>query len=96
MAERFRALRAISSLFKVLAWITGIFGVIAAIASPFVSNLSAIVEIGNFVGILLFTALDVLVLYGASELIMLLISIEEHTRGMRDDLSKRPPLERVA
>lgn len=96
MNERFPILRIISSVFKVLAWVVGITGAIVAVASPFITALSPLAEFGNFLVILIGTALNVLILYGIAEFIMLGLAIEENTYQMREELAKRPPMERVA
>jgi hypothetical protein len=96
MNERFPVLRVISSVFKALAWIAGIAGAIAAVVSPFITAFSPLAELGNFLAILIGTVLNVLVLYGIAEFIMLGLAIEENTHQMREELAKRPPMERVA
>lgn len=96
MEERFTALRSVSVIFKVLAWVVGVLGAIGALTSLFIAGAPFAAKIGSFLGVAVVTALNVLFLYAVSELIMLFIAIEHNTYETRQELAKRLPMERAA
>ena len=83
---RWHALRTISGIFKVFAWITGGLGVIAALATLAGGSQlgSGGAAAGLFVGLfeLIGAGIGFLGLYGYAELILVLVSIEENTRKL--------------
>lgn len=93
MEHRFTALRIIGTVFKVLAWlvlILGLLGAIAALASGFLLGESAgllgmnlgepLFGVAGFVVLLLFSIINFLFLYAVGESIYLLLSMEESSR----------------
>ena len=83
---RWQALRTISGIFKIVAWITGGFGALGVIFALVSGS-----QFGSFgvIGGLLFavaTAIGAgtafLGMYGCAELILVLVSIEENTRKL--------------
>ena len=93
MDRRFTALRVIGTVFKILAWISLILGVIAAIGMLILgftlseqSGLLGLELGGSLAGIAMFVVLLIsavfgfLVLYAIGESVYLFLSIEESTR----------------
>ena len=96
MEKRFRALRVIATIYKIVAWIVLICGVLFALiffvtavlsgASGSGRDLSGVILAGGLGGgvvamiALLYAAVLFLVLYGAGEVIFLGLAIEENTR----------------
>ena len=75
------ALRTIASVLKIVAWIEGVLGVIAALGTG-VSLAATIGGSGFLLALFLLVAVAVefLLIYAASEIIMLFINIEKNTR----------------
>ena len=89
--NKFPALHKISSIFKVLAWIIGIFAVIASVVTMLgVSEYSGGGGIGTGLVILLVGAIYAIMLYGFAEGIMVILAIEENTRGLSETAKKTP------
>lgn len=93
MDRRFMALRVIGTIFKILAWITLIFGLLAAIGSlllgftlneqlgiPGLDVGGPVAGIVLFVVILILSIFQFLLLYAAGEFLYLFLSIEENSR----------------
>lgn len=93
MENRFTALRVIGTVFKVLAWlalIVGLLGAIAALASGFLLGESTsllglnlggqLFGIAGFVVLLIVSIINFLFLYAVGESIYLLLSMEESSR----------------
>jgi hypothetical protein len=93
MEKRFRALRVIATIYKIVAWIVLICGVLFALIFFATAMLAAsgrdlpgllIGSLGGVVvvaiGALLYAAVLFLVLYGAGEAVFLALAIEENTR----------------
>lgn len=93
MDTRFTALRVTGTVFRILAWITLILGVLSAIVLLILSfvlaptlnlfNLSqqsAPVGIALFVLIVVISMLSFLFLYAAGEFLYLLLAVEDNTR----------------
>ena len=93
MDRRFAALRVIGTVFKILAWISLILGIIAALGTlilgftlsgqegPLGLELgSSLAGIAAFVVLLIIAAFGFLVLYAAGESVYVFLSIEENTR----------------
>ena len=83
--HRFPALKTISWILRILAWIVAVVCVVAFILFMFTDQLqqaqfqgTAKILVG--IGILLAGALYMLLLYAAAEGIMVIIAIEENTR----------------
>jgi len=83
---RWHALRTISSIFKIFAWITGGFGALGVLVA-----LASGSQFGSFgvIGGLFFAVVTVigagaafLGMYGYAELILVLVAIEENTRKL--------------
>lgn len=96
MQPRFRALRIISTVFRVLAWVVLAAGAVSAISTPFVSTLTPLATLGVFLGSLILTAINVLVLFALAEVINLAISIEDNTYHMREELGKESRMPKAA
>jgi hypothetical protein len=78
---RWPALRLIASILKIIAWVEGGLGAISALVTGF--TLAATIGAGGFLSalfLLVVVAIGALLTYASSEVIMLLISIEENTR----------------
>jgi hypothetical protein len=93
MDRRFTALRVIGTIFKVLAWIVLIVGILAAIGSLVIGftltnrlgyaglNLGGpLAGIASFIGLLVYSILQFLLFYAAGEFLYLFLSIEENSR----------------
>jgi len=93
MDKRFTALRVIGTIFKILAWIWLILGILSALGvlvagftlgdqqMPLGLDVAGpLTAIAAFVAILIITILYFLILYAAGESIYLILSIEESTR----------------
>jgi hypothetical protein len=93
MSRRFTALRVIGTLFKVLAWIDLILGLLVAILVLVLGlavrlpldivdleRSGALVGVAAFVLILIVAVLLFLFLYAAGEFLYVFLSIEENTR----------------
>jgi|GEM_PF-1279586 len=82
--KKWHALRTIAGIFKVFAWITIGFGVIAVIIALLLGsqlgNLGVIAGLGFGVAIAIGVGSAFLGMYGYAELILVLVSIEENTR----------------
>jgi ABC-type long-subunit fatty acid transport system fused permease/ATPase subunit len=95
MDRKFTALRIIGTIFKVLAWISLILGLLGAVGSliagftlssqPALLGLDLggpLAGIAIFIVTLLFAIINFLMLYAAGEFIYLFLSVEENTRRM--------------
>ncbi len=97
MEKRFRVLRIIGTLYKVLAWISLVGGILAAFGTLLVSLIGgfsvpreygfprfggAMAGIGGFLVGLLVAVVYFIAFYGIGELIYLFLAIEENTREM--------------
>ncbi len=106
MVRRFRALRIVSVIFKVFAWIALISGVLAAIGVIFggVAGITFVtgigdtaipggflVVIGAAIAMLLGAFVYFVMLYASSEAIELALAIEENTREVSYYLRNHPP-----
>jgi hypothetical protein len=93
MDRRFMALRIIATVFKILAWLALIFGLLGAIGALLIGftlsgqegllglNLSGpLAGIAIFVVSLIVAIISFLLLYAFAEFIYLFLSIEENTR----------------
>jgi len=105
MEKRFKALRVLSAVYKILAWIVLAVGILMGLGilamgavggrtlgmmsryyppgaglPPSMMPSGIVMGIVGFLGALLVAALYFLVLYAASELILLAIAVEENTR----------------
>ncbi|HHS97248.1 MAG TPA: hypothetical protein ENK08_05030 [Chloroflexi bacterium] len=95
MEKRFRVLRIIGTLYKVLAWIAligGILGAFGVLLASLVGGFSlpreygmppfggAVAGVGGFLVVLVMAVIDFIAFYGIGELIYLFIAIEENTR----------------
>jgi hypothetical protein len=93
MDRRFTALRVIGTIFKVLAWIVLILGILAAIGSLVLgftlnnqfgtAGLSVggpLAGIALFIGLLVGSILEFLAFYAAGEFLYLFLAIEENSR----------------
>lgn len=98
MQDRFPALRTISVLFKVMAWIVVVVGVIAALvvlAAPLPSSegegIARLLALGLT---LLVTFFYWLILYAIAKAIGVILAIEENTRRTAYEMANitRPPL----
>ena len=81
MEERFPALLTISAILKIVAVIVAIVGVIAAFGS-FFAAVAFIGKLGLFIGALITTAINTLLIWAASEFLVLLVSVERNTYMM--------------
>jgi hypothetical protein len=95
MDRRFTALRVIATIFKILAWLSLIAGVLAAIgalaAGFLATNQTAIpglnvggplAGIAAFIAVLIMAILYFLLFYAGGDFIYVFLSIEENTRRM--------------
>ncbi len=97
MDKRFRVLRIIGTLYKVLAWIALVGGILAAFGVLLASLVGgvpmpreyglprfggALAGVGGFLVSLLMAVIYFIAFYGMGELIYLFIAIEENTREM--------------
>jgi uncharacterized protein YacL len=95
MERRFTALRIIATVFKVLAWITllaGILGAILALVAGFVMQgqegllgldiAGPLAAIATFIVVLVVAIFNFLMLYAVGEAIYMFLAIEENTRRM--------------
>jgi hypothetical protein len=93
MDRRFMALRIIGTVFKILAWLALIFGVLAAIGALILgftirgqegllglSLNSPLAGIAMFVISLIVAIMSFLLLYACGEFLYLFLSVEENTR----------------
>mgnify|MGYP001823668918 FL=1 len=93
MDRRFTALRVIGTVFKILAWISLILGIIAAVGTLILGFTlsgqegllglglgSSLAGIAGFVVLLIIAAFGFLVLYAVGESVYVFLSIEENTR----------------
>jgi nitrate/nitrite transporter NarK len=109
MERRFTALRVMATVFKILAWIAFILGLIAAIgaiAGGFVvqdqQGLLGLDVGGPLAGIALFLVLlivaivNFLLYYAIGESIVVFLSIEENTRQMAHALQQQAAREQTA
>ncbi len=81
-ASKWPALRLIATVLKIIAWIEGGLGVIAALVAG--GTVATTVGAGGFLitlFLLVGVAIGSLLTYASSEVIMLFISIEENTRA---------------
>jgi|UniRef100_A0A7V3RIW0 hypothetical protein len=103
MQKKFTALRIVSVIFKVLAWIVAVFTVIgfivmliggAAMSSMMsrgygyggyggMGALGAFGSVGIAFGILIYGALMFVSLLAASDIILVILAIEENTRALK-------------
>lgn len=103
VVKKYHALRIISTIFKVLAWINGItFGIIflaglagsARGAMGDIPSLGGLAFIGSL-GILILGALSVIITFAIAEIILVFIDIEENTR-LSVLLKTREHLQRIS
>ncbi|HHX43252.1 MAG TPA: hypothetical protein GX714_04595 [Chloroflexi bacterium] len=108
MEKRFRVLRFLGLLYKILAWIVLVLGILAAIATVVIGatademltvpGLPVVPMVGGL-GILLGTVFYFVLLYAVGELIHLGLAIEENTREtayyLRGEATIPPPPEPV-
>lgn len=90
MGDRYRALRAVATILRALAWIVAVFGSLTVIATGIVLGFDAgdvVGGIGILVGGLLAVAFQALMLFAASALIALFIDIERNTRATAEMLA---------
>jgi len=96
MEKRFRILRIVGTLYKVLAWIVLVTGVLSAFGSLIFSVAGgalipqeygqglpiggAVLGITSFLTLLIVSAFQFVLFYSVGELIYLLLAIEENTR----------------
>ncbi len=93
MDRRFTALRVIGTIFKILAWIALIFGILGAIGTLIlgftldnqlgISGFDVggpLAGIAFFIVILVVSILQFLILYAAGEFLYLFLSVEENSR----------------
>jgi lipopolysaccharide export LptBFGC system permease protein LptF len=93
MDRRFTALRVIGTIFKILAWIALIIGLLAAIGALVLGFVmdnqfgatglgvgGPLAGIALFIAILVFAILEFLFLYATGEFLYLFLSIEENSR----------------
>ncbi len=102
MQPKFRVLRIVATLFKILAWIVlvlGLLGSCGALASglmPAVQGggrgdmIGLAAGIGGAIGALVGTLIAFVVFYAYGDLISLLISLEENTRLTAERLAGLP------
>lgn len=102
---KYRALRIVSTIYKILAWIVLVMGVLGVCASSALTATGALALLGEegaaagvsgivgaaviFVGGLLAVGFYVLILFAVSEGIQVLLDIEENTRQMMAALRER-------
>ena len=107
MEQRFRALRVIATILKVLAWLVLVFGVLIGIVVFFASVAGgqllggygapgAAGVLGGFFGgamVMVIAVIYFLLLYAWAEFIYLLLAIEENTRATTQLLQRQvsPP-----
>jgi len=93
MDRRFTALRVIGTVFKILAWISLILGIISAVGTLILGFTlsgqeglfglelgSSLAGIAGFVVLLIIAAFGFLVLYAGGESVYVFLSVEENTR----------------
>jgi hypothetical protein len=106
MEKKFRVLRFIGTVYKILAWIALVGGVLFAVGSliamivgggrAFIPHRyqefvpGALAGVISFLGSLLMAVLYFVMLYGVGELIFLLLAIEENTRATAHMLHGQP------
>jgi hypothetical protein len=98
-AAKYKALRTIANLYKILAFVLGgilVIGALIVMASGAVSSTSSLggpsMLAGGFVGgliMLIYAGLVFVGLYGFGEFIYLFLDIEENTRKTNDLLSRK-------
>ena len=89
--KRFPALHTISSIFKVLAWIIGVLAIIFSVVT--MVGMSEYSDGGGFgMGLLILIAgaFYAIMIYALSEGIMVILAIEENTRGLSEAAKKTP------
>jgi len=93
VGERYRALRTVSTIFKVVAWVIAILGTLGVLIASIAAGSSdeggtgeaLVVLIGGGISV----ALYALFAFAASEMIRLAIAVEENTRRAADAMSSR-------
>lgn len=88
MEPRFPALMAISAIFKVLAIVAAIIGVITAIGFLF-TTAAAFTKLVTFVGLLVGTFIQAILFWAASDFLILLISVEHNTFLTKESVQTR-------
>lgn len=84
MQDRYRALRAVTTLLRILAWIVAVFGALFMIGAAITTGFDAgdpVRGLTIVIGGLLAVGLQALVLFAASALLTLLMDIEQNTRA---------------
>lgn len=90
MGDSYRALRAVATILRVLAWIIAVFGGLTVIATAILVGFDAedvVGGVGIVVAGLLVVAFQTLMLFAASALITLFIDIERNTRTTAEILA---------
>lgn len=109
MDRKFTALRIIGTIFKILAWISLILGLLSAVGALIAGfTLSSQQEllgldlggplagIAVFVMTLILAIINFLILYAAGEFIYLFLSVEENTRRMAYFLQQQATSQQAA
>jgi len=90
MRDRYRALRAVATLLRVLAWIVAVFGGLVIVATAITTGFNVgdpMRGLSIIVGGLVAVAVQALMLFAGSALIMLFIDIEQNTRATAEMLA---------
>ena len=91
--ERYRALRTVSTIFKVVAWVIAILGTIGVIVAAVAAGSESDGGAGDAIGVLIAggiaVALYALFAFATAEMIRLAIAIEENTRRAADLIGSR-------
>ena len=93
MKQRYRALRTISKVYKYIGMAVLVFGIMAALlvsyqVADMFGNYSPRFNIGLFVAVLIGVIFSSLAFFAISELIHLMVSIEENTRASTQLLAR--------
>ncbi len=101
MRERYRLLRVMAVVYKILAWVSiavGVFtntiiaiGLGGLIAPQLGAGLGVAAGFGTFVLLAVYSLIAFGTLYGLSEAIYLLFDIEEHTRSTEEKVTGMRP-----
>jgi hypothetical protein len=89
MEKRFRILRIISLIYKVLGVIVLIVGVVLSVVLPLSAPQPAVARIAAFFASFFLSIFYALFLYGLGELVILGLAIEENTRQSVDLLRRQ-------
>lgn len=94
MRDRYRALRAVATLLRALAWIVAVFGGLVVVGAAITTGFNVADPIRGLsivVGGLIAVALQALLLFATSALITLFIDIEHNTRATAEILASTIP-----